>query len=97
MTPETVNEEILLEVDFLCAKGLDGPKHVCSADVLLKLNIHDNLVSYIRWKSFNIGLALLLCTSLLALFLLCRYKYKSIYRRAYQNLKELTNPDKCEI
>jgi len=95
MTPEVVNENVLLEVDYLCTKGLNGPKHICSSDVILNLNIHNNLVSYIRWKSFNIGLALLLGTTLAAVFLLCRYKYRSIYHRAYKKLKELTNPDKC--
>lgn len=66
-------------------------------DMFLKINIHNNIVSYIQYKSINIGLILLLLTILAALVLLCRYKYRSIYMKKYQDLKDLTNPQKYQL
>jgi len=66
-------------------------------EVALKVNIHTNILSYVQYKSINIGLILLLATVFAALVLLCRYKYNSIYQTKYQDLKELTNPQKYQL
>jgi hypothetical protein len=63
----------------------------------MHIDIHNNIVSYVQYKSVNIALTLILATSLVALLLLCKTKYNSIYNRAREDLKELTNPTKCQI
>ena len=93
-----VYQTVELQVDYMCNENKDKKiAEVCSSSTLLHLNIHNKMISYIQYKSFNLGVVFILFTASVALFLLCRFKYKSIYRAYSKRLRELMSPDHVQI
>ena len=89
---EPVETTTVFEISYLCLKGNSTLKEPCQATIELKTSIHGNIVSYVKYKSINIGIVFVLFTVLFAVFLLCRYKYGSLHDQARREFKELTSP-----
>jgi hypothetical protein len=94
---EPVDVTLPVEVDYMCEKKENSIAELCIAKALLKISIHNSIVSFVQYKSINLGIVFTLFTVMLALFLICRYKYRSIKDRAYRELRELTNPQHCQL
>ncbi len=58
----------------------------------MDVELHNKNLSYVKSRSINLAVILLLVTTVLALSMICYRKYKRIEERAMEELRNLTNP-----